>query len=160
MLNYQTLHLLSLPTRYYFEKNKSGFDVYKSVNFFPFFFLLLPVEPRITPITQWMVKNKFLIDHNDTIPLTKLSWPSNQQNSKHWRKLTSLILLRDFMKVKKKKKCSIIDTIFSQRYFLYKMDIWPILIDKTQFLWYILTILFLLKIISVWRQLRIVFGLF
>lgn len=102
LLNYQTSHLLSLPTRYYFEKNKSGLDVYKSVNFFPFFFLLLPVEPRITPITQWMVKNKFLIDHNDIIPLTKLSWPSNQQNSKHWRKLTSLILLRDFMKVKKK----------------------------------------------------------
>lgn len=34
LLNYQTSHLLSLPTRYYFEKNKSGFDVYKSVNFF------------------------------------------------------------------------------------------------------------------------------
>lgn len=125
---FQTLHqycwIIKVHTYYHYQRDiilkKQIFNVYKSVNFFFLFFPPPPRnEPRITPIAQWTVKNKFRIDHNDTIPLTKLSWPSNQQNSKHWRKLSSLILLRGFMKVKKKKNVDpIIDTIFSHRLYV------------------------------------------
>lgn len=88
------------------------------------------------------VKNKFRIDHNDTIPLTKLSWPSKLTRLEK-ESFRALLLLRGFTKVKKKK-------IFNHQYdiftkILHKMDIWSILIDKTQFRWDILTILFFIE---------------
>lgn len=110
---FQTLHqycwIIKVHTYYHYQRDitlkKQIFNVYKSVNFFFLFFPPPPRnEPRITPIAQWTVKNKFQIDHNDTIPLTKLSWPSNQQNSKHWRKLNTPSWLYESEK-KKKKKC-------------------------------------------------------